>query len=211
MGRTPKRSPVLTRGAPRPRLPIGVRRKGPGRWEARIGAHRYSLGTYDTAEQAARASDRAAIHFRGDAADTNFGREQYTHDPVLTQLKGLSKEQFVVRLRGFAPVARDTRRSLAWRNKIDTPRKSKAVKKTSSMLVNRDCSSPSAVRIPGEGSWAWPRDRILRRLGKQKTQSLPTTAEAPTDLDESVAVLREVTQSTDSDLHTVMNVLKFWS
>jgi len=84
-----------------------------GRWEAHIwdtknkstpGAkgRQLHLGSFDCAEDAARAYDRAAIHFRGKNADTNFPREQYTHDPVLNALKDLSKEQFVVRLRGVA-------------------------------------------------------------------------------------------------------------
>lgn len=85
-----------------------------GRWEAHIwdcaksrktpGAkgRQLHLGSFDCAEDAARAYDRAAIHFRGDGADTNYPREQYTHDPVLSALKDLSKEQFVVRLRGVA-------------------------------------------------------------------------------------------------------------
>lgn len=85
-----------------------------GRWEAHIwdcaksrnipGAkgRQLHLGSFDCAEDAARAYDRAAIHFRGDEADTNYPREQYTHDPVLNALKSLSKDQFVVRLRGVA-------------------------------------------------------------------------------------------------------------
>ncbi|QDZ20690.1 AP2-like ethylene-responsive transcription factor [Chloropicon primus] len=85
-----------------------------GRWEAHIwdcaksrnipGAkgRQLHLGSFDCAEDAARAYDRAAIHFRGEEADTNYPREQYTHDPVLNALKGLSKDQFVVRLRGVA-------------------------------------------------------------------------------------------------------------
>merc|ERR1712003_523259 len=85
-----------------------------GRWEAHIwdcaksrdkpGAkgRQLHLGSFDCAEDAARAYDRAAIHFRGRDADTNYPREQYTHDPVLNALKDLSKEQFVVRLRGVA-------------------------------------------------------------------------------------------------------------
>jgi len=148
---TPQPEPKLTRTASAPGTLVRKRskRSGPksksssffgvsqyrrtGRWEAHIwdcaksrgipGAkgRQLHLGSFDCAEDAARAYDRAAIHFRGDAADTNFGREQYTHDPVLTQLKGLSKEQFVVRLRGVAQ-----------HHKIETQRKSKADKKSSS-------------------------------------------------------------------------------
>mmetsp|Transcript_4752 Transcript_4752/g.11982 ORF Transcript_4752/g.11982 Transcript_4752/m.11982 type:complete len:495 (+) Transcript_4752:447-1931(+) len=85
-----------------------------GRWEAHIwdcaksqgtpGAkgRQLHLGSFDCAEDAARAYDRAAIHFRGANADTNYPREQYTHDPVLSALKDLSKEDFVIRLRGVA-------------------------------------------------------------------------------------------------------------
>lgn len=85
-----------------------------GRWEAHIwdcaksrnipGAkgRQLHLGSFDCAEDAARAYDRAAIHFRGADADTNYPREQYTHDPVLSALKGLPKDQFVVKLRGVA-------------------------------------------------------------------------------------------------------------
>lgn len=97
-----------------------------GRWEAHIwdcaksrdkpGAkgRQLHLGSFDCAEDAARAYDRAAIHFRGRDADTNYPREQYTHDPVLNALKKLNKEQFVVRLRGVAQ-----------HHKIQTKRKNK--------------------------------------------------------------------------------------
>merc|ERR1712157_665976 len=85
-----------------------------GRWEAHIwdcaksrstpGAkgRQLHLGSFDCAEDAARAYDRAAIHFRGINADTNYPREQYTHDPVLNALKELDKEEFVIKLRGVA-------------------------------------------------------------------------------------------------------------
>jgi len=85
-----------------------------GRWEAHIwdcaksrakpGAkgRQLHLGSFDCAEDAARAYDRAAIHFRGANADTNYPREQYLHDPVLNALKGLGKDEFVIKLRGVA-------------------------------------------------------------------------------------------------------------
>ena len=81
-----------------------------GRWEAHIwdcaksrktpGAkgRQLHLGSFDCAEDAARAYDRAAIHFRGDGADTNYPREQYTQDPVLSALKDLSKERNTIKL-----------------------------------------------------------------------------------------------------------------
>jgi hypothetical protein len=93
-----------------------------GRWEAHIWdasgvagkkGRQLHLGSFDEVNDAARAYDRAALHFRGKSGNTNFPVEQYRHDPVLHALRGLDKEAFVQRLRIVAQARRhENKRSL---------------------------------------------------------------------------------------------------
>ncbi|KAL8251067.1 hypothetical protein R6Q59_034760 [Mikania micrantha] len=58
----------------------GVSQRASGNWAAEIkvpGKERKWLGTYNTAEEAARVYDRANIQYRGKNAKTNFPMDEY--------------------------------------------------------------------------------------------------------------------------------------
>ncbi|KAL4436679.1 hypothetical protein ABPG75_003818 [Micractinium tetrahymenae] len=86
---------------------IGVTQyKRTGNWEAHIwqgspkakGFQRH-LGSYETAEEAARCYDRAALKLRGDAAELNYSRAEYEQDEFLVEHAKTDKFRFLDALR----------------------------------------------------------------------------------------------------------------
>jgi hypothetical protein len=59
-----------------------------GKWQAslRVNDKLLQLGTHDTAEEAARAYDQAAIQYRGETVKLNFPREEYGDDGQINPL-----------------------------------------------------------------------------------------------------------------------------
>lgn len=92
-----------------------------GKWRAQIslGGQTTSLGDHDTEHEAARAFDRAALHFKGNGyAATNFGIGEYARE--LPELMRMSQAELVAELRARArkgrPVSSFRGVSRAWQS-----------------------------------------------------------------------------------------------
>ncbi|XP_031488847.1 ethylene-responsive transcription factor ERN1-like [Nymphaea colorata] len=72
---------------------LGVRRRPSGRWVAEIKGTtqkiRMWLGTFETAEEAARAYDEAACLLRGSSARTNFATKVSSDSPLAKRIRNL--------------------------------------------------------------------------------------------------------------------------
>ncbi|KDD73540.1 hypothetical protein H632_c2070p0, partial [Helicosporidium sp. ATCC 50920] len=125
---------------------IGVTQyKRTGRYEAHIwivemrGAkgHQRHLGSYATAEDAARCYDRAALRLRGPGAELNFPLEDYSEDPFLIAHSKVDKFRFLDLLRAEFAIQSDRPSSFAARARAGASPSS------------RRGSTPAARGLPG--------------------------------------------------------------
>eukprot|EP00890_Picochlorum_soloecismus_P003200 jgi/Picsp_1/3881/NSC_01393-R1_ap2 domain transcription factor len=166
VGKDSKTVVVRKRSGPKSRSSVykGVTQyKKTGRWEAHIwlpnpngrGSQRH-LGSYETAENAARAFDRATIHLRGRQEELNFPWSDYENDDFLREVKGADEMAFfqLIRERFALPSsAKRLRRKIAKLNEeaqiVTTPKPEKIKKSRNNDSRIKSCSMTSQNVISG--------------------------------------------------------------
>ncbi|CAN4109299.1 unnamed protein product [Withania somnifera] len=92
---------------------VGVRQRPSGKWVAEIKDTtqkiRMWLGTYETAEEAARAYDQAAVLLRGSNTRTNFLATRVSQDsPLASRIRNLLKIKKIAKVKSLDDLANST-------------------------------------------------------------------------------------------------------